>query len=153
MVRTLDAVSFLQRTYASGAAGSFDAVGWHPYSYPNAPGGLNPTSAWVQMYGTATSVRSIMSAFGDADKQVWATEFGAHTAPESAGALSEVQQAGYLGGGIDLWRGYPWAGPLFVYQLRDRGTNPTDQEDHFGLERADGSHKPAWSAVADRVVR
>lgn len=148
-----DPVTFLQQTYAAGAAGSFDAVGWHPYSYPRAPGGLNPTSAWVQMYGTATNVRGIMTAFGDGAKPVWATEFGAHTAAAAGGALTEDQQAEYLGGGIDLWRGYPWAGPFFIYQLRDRGTDETDQEDHFGLERADGSPKPAWDAVARRVVR
>lgn len=145
-------VSFLARAYTAGVAGTFDAVGWHPYSYPAPPGGLNPTSTWVQMYGSAASVREIMTSNGDEAKPVWGTEFGAPTAPASPGSLTEAEQAVQLGGGIDLWRRYTWTGPLFLYQLRDRGTDPADREDFFGLQRHDGSPKLAYDAVAARVV-
>ena len=45
-------------------------------------------------------------------------------------------------------RDWPWAGPLFVYSLRDRARAAADDiEDHFGLLRVDGDPKPAAAIV------
>ncbi len=143
LTTAINPVSFMQDLYNLGGQGYFDAVGWHPYSYPAMPRGADPGSTWVQMDG----VRGLMSAHGDGGKKIWATEFGAHTDPMAEGYLSEAQQAAYFAIGIDLWRGYRWAGPMIIYQLRDRGTDIGDRENFFGLERADGSHKPSYAAV------
>ena len=153
LTTTVNPVSFVQRIYDLGGQGSFDAVGWHPYSYPAMPGGNDPGSAWVQLYyGPPTSVRGIMTAHGDGGKKIWATEFGAHTDPVGEGYLTEAQQADYLAAGIDLWRSYNWAGPMMIYQLRDTGTDFRDRENFFGLQRADGTAKPAYAAVRSRIV-
>src|SRR5947207_2526952 len=77
--------------YANGAAGSFDAVGWHPYNYPYGLGYAN-WSAWSQMSETSPSARSLMTANGDGGKQIWATEFGAPTGSAS-NEESEAAQA------------------------------------------------------------
>lgn len=143
---TLAPLSFLSSVYAQGAGGSFDAVGWHPYCYPALPGTVDPGNAWYQMYGPKTSVRSLMAAHGDSAKQIWATEMGAHTDPVGQGALSEQGQAETVSRAVTLWSGYPWAGPLFVYQLQDRGTSTSDRENFFGLLRFDGTPKPAYAA-------
>jgi hypothetical protein len=37
-----------------------------------------------------------------------------------------------------------WIGALFVYTYQDSATNP----DYYGLVNADGTPKPAWSALA-----
>ncbi len=148
--QTVQPVDFLATVYDNGGQGFFDAVGWHPYSYPQMPGGSDPGSAWVQLYGSPHNVRAMMVAHGDGSKQIWATEFGAHTDPAGAGYVTEAAQAAYLGSGIDQWRTYSWAGPMILYQLRDRGTDRADRENYFGLERYDGSHKPAYATVLSR---
>lgn len=153
VARTVQPVEFLSTIYANGGRGSFDAVGWHPYSYPQMPGGSDPGSAWVQLYGSALNVRGLMVANGDGGKKIWATEFGAHTDPAGEGYITESAQASYLGSGIDQWRTYSWAGPMIVYQLRDRGTDRADRENFFGLQRFDGSRKPAYAQVAARATR
>lgn len=148
--QTVQPVDFVATIYANGGRGSFDAVGWHPYCYSQYPGGSDPGSAWVQLYGSPRNVRALMVANGDGSKKIWATEFGAHTDPAGEGYITEAAQAAYLGSGIDQWRTYSWAGPMILYQLRDRGTDRADRENYFGLERYDGSHKPAYTTVSSR---
>jgi hypothetical protein len=134
--------------YAAGAQGRFDVLGHHPYCYAGSfdcPGTPAGWSAWTQMSGTGTSLRSLMAANGDAGKKIWATEFGAPTSGEAS--VDEQQQARMLSTGVRLFSGYSWGGPLFLYSLRDRGTNASDREDWFGVLRADGSRKPAFGVV------
>ena len=151
--QTVQPVDFVATMYWNGAHDAFDAVGWHPYSYPQMPGGSDPGSAWVQLYGSPLNVRGLMVANGDGNKTVWATEYGAHTDPAGEGYVTEAQQAAHLASGIDAWRTYSWAGPMIVYQLRDRGTDYADRENFFGLQRYDGTNKPGYGAVATRVRR
>jgi len=40
---------------------------------------------------------------------------------------------------------------MVLYQLRDRGTDTRDRENFFGLQRADGTGKPAYRAVASAI--
>jgi hypothetical protein len=138
----MNPLTFLERMYAAGAAGSFDALGWHPYNF----GGLffHPMSAWSQLSETQPSARSLMTANGDGAKQIWGTEFGAPTGGD--GAISEAAQADMVREGYSRWRGWGWAGPLMWYSLRDAGTNPADREDNFGLVRRDFSAKPSFTA-------
>jgi polysaccharide biosynthesis protein PslG len=139
----MNPVTFLERMYAAGAAGSFDALGWHPYNF----GGLffHPMSAWSQLTETSISARSLMIANGDGDKQIWGTEFGAPTGT-SSGAITEEAQAALLREGYAKWGAWSWAGPLFWYSFRDAGTNPSDREHNFGLVRQDYSRKPSFAA-------
>ena len=39
-------------------------------------------------------------------------------------------------------------GALYVYTYEDSGTDPTTDEDWFGLFSADGTPKPSFAAVA-----
>lgn len=125
--------TFLAGMYASGGQGSFDALGHHPYSYPAYPGEEHGWSAWYQMYGTSPSLRSIMEDWGDGDKPIWATEWGARIGP-----VDEDTQADMLSRAYGLFGSYSWAGPLFTYTYRDY--------DSFGLVRSDWSPRPAWYA-------
>jgi hypothetical protein len=140
----MNPLTFLEQMYADGARGSMDAVGWHPYNFP---GGLryHPWSSWSQMSQTTPSARSIMRANGDAKKQIWATEWGAPTGA-SAGSVSEAGQAELVAAALAQFKAWRWEGPSFFYTLRDKGTNPGDREDNFGLVRRDWSQKPAYEA-------
>jgi hypothetical protein len=140
----MNPLNFLEQMYADGAHGSMDAVGWHPYNFPWGLGFYN-WSAWSQMAQTRPSARSIMRANGDGAKQIWATEWGAPTGSSSQ-SVSEAQQAQLVTTVLARLRAWPWAGPSFFYSYRDKGTNPSDREQNFGLVRFDWSPKPASSA-------
>jgi hypothetical protein len=145
-------LEFLEDVYADGGRGSFDAVGWHPYTYPEMPGVADPGSAWYQMYGTPTSVRSLMVANGDGSKKIWATEFGAPTDPSNPQSVSPAVQAQMFAQGLSLWASYSWAGPMIGYQYQDRGTDTSDQENFFGLVTASGSPKPALLSLESEIA-
>lgn len=138
---TVGPATFLRRMYASGAAGSFTAVGLHPYSFPFLP--LQAGTSSFNAFLRASVLRSIMVENGNSDKQIWFTEFGAPTG-SSQDAVSEQVQADSLVAAYSQVERWSWAGPLFCYTLRDSGTDGRDREQNFGLLRADYSPKPAW---------
>ncbi len=139
-------LDFLNDIYAAGGGGSFDAVAAHPYSWPAPPGAPLAWSAWYQMYGTTPSLRSLMTDHGDGAKKIWATEFGAPTGGPSGSFVSRGQQAALVLLAYKLFATYPWAGPLFVYQGRDLGTNTSTNQNFFGLETHDFELKPSYRA-------
>jgi polysaccharide biosynthesis protein PslG len=139
-------VTFLRGVYANGGKDAFDAVAHHPYCWPVDPGDPQSWSAWHQMYGTSPSLRSVMTANGDGDKKIWATEFGAPTNGPSGSSVSEADQSRMLAKGYALFGTYAWAGPLFWYSHRDLGTSASTRENFFGLLRNDFSPKPSYSA-------
>jgi len=140
----MNPLNFLEQMYANGARTSMDAVGWHPYNFPTGID-FHSSSAWSQMAQTTPSARSIMRANGDAKKKIWATEWGAPTGA-SAKSVSEAAQAQLVTTALAKLTSWRWAGPSFLYSLRDRGTNAADLEQNFGLVRNDWSKKPAYDA-------
>jgi hypothetical protein len=140
----MNPLTFLEQMYANGARASMDAVGWHPYNFPEGFA-YHPGSAWSQMAATTPSARSIMRANGDAKKKIWATEWGAPTGA-STKSLSEAEQARLVTISLARFTAWRWAGPTFLYSLRDTGTNAADVEQNFGLVRNNWSKKPAYDA-------
>jgi hypothetical protein len=140
----MNPVSFLEQMYANGAAGSFDAIGWHPYNYP---WGLSYAtwSAWSQMAQTTPSARSLMLARGDGAKQIWATEFGAPTGTTTRD-VSEASQAKLVTDSFTQLKSWSWAGPGFFYSYHDNGTNTTDVEQNFGIVHYDWTPKLSYTA-------
>jgi hypothetical protein len=143
---TINARRFLKAMYRHGARNHFNALGYHPYSWPVFPGVRLRGNAWFQMNGTQTSLRSIMRAHHDGAKKIWGTEFGAPTWGPTGTFVSLDQQAGMIRRGYRLWSGYRWAGPLFTYQGRDEGFDASTNEDFFGLIKYNGVPKPAFWA-------
>jgi hypothetical protein len=135
-------VDFLRGIYADGGQGSFDAVGMHPYTNPDLPGAPDAWSAWYQMYGTPTSLRSLMIANGDGAKKIWGTEFGAPTS--GASGVSSTFQAETVARGYELWSTYSWAGPLFFYEGRDNGNDAGNAYDNYGFATTGFSLKPSF---------
>jgi len=147
-------VDFLKRIYANGGGDSFDAVAHHPYCWAATtfPGEPEEWSAWHQMEGTGQSLRSVMKANGDAAKKIWGTEYGAPTNGPPDDRVTERQQADMITKAYTLWKDYEWAGPLFIYQGRDIGTDTSTREDFFGLLRHDFSKKPSYTAYRNLVA-
>ncbi len=109
-----------------------DAMSFHPYRIPfSAPELQNKTQDAL-----ATSIcewRDIVAEMGVPDLPLWITEMGWHNAPESVlVGVSEADQANYFvrAAAISAAHGveaFAW------YTFRDSGTDPTDQEEQFGL--------------------
>jgi polysaccharide biosynthesis protein PslG len=139
-------VQFLRGIYAHGGQGSFDAVGAHPYCWPDYPGATDDWSAWYQMYGTKTSMRSVMKSHGDGAKTIWATEFGAPTEGPRGTHVSDATQAKMVQSAYTLFASYRWAGPLFLYQGRDASSSTSSYYDSFGFINHNFTPKPAFHA-------
>jgi hypothetical protein len=153
-------VEFLQRLYANGAKGSFDAVGVHPYTYPLLPFSAGSSNPWMQL----SELHRLMAKKGDGHKRLWITEYGAPTngpgqasttgAPDDGQVcdhVSEELQATMLRRAASLCEADAWIGPFFWYTFQDTGVSSTDKENFFGLVRYDGSKKPAY-AIFQSIV-
>ncbi len=155
-------LTFVAEMYNQGGGDYFDALAFHPYTFPVPPSYNKTWNAWSQMSATNPSIRSIMTAHGDAHKKIWLTEFGAPTGGPGTRAtmenyasvkhpsyVSEELQAHHLVEAFTMAEEYEWAGPLFWYSYKDLGTSSDTIENFFGLLRFDGSKKPAYTALRD----
>ena len=144
---------FLERLYDLGIKGSFDGISFHPYNEWR-----DPDDAWKPEWRKFTFVtgvpwmRSIMEKHGDGDKGIWLTEFGFSTC--GAGdrwCVSEEQQAEYVKDSFRIARRWDYVKAAILYNLRNKGTNPVDREDQFGILHRDFSPKPAWSTFKEAM--
>jgi hypothetical protein len=124
----------------------FDGVALHPYG--NDLTGLDGQG--FRQFRRIEVLRRAFVAHGAADKPFWATEIGWPTCPAAPGCVSEREQAVALRTAITALR-TTYAGfvqAVFLYALRDRGPHAAgDSELWYGLERRDGSAKPALGAL------
>jgi hypothetical protein len=150
VTRTDGAIAnFVQPMLASnpGIASYVDAWSVHPYPDPktNGPQVANP----IEYSFNRVTVTQNQTAAAGVSRPIWITEIGWTTATGSPDGVSEAAQAQYvsqaLGMALSQWRSF--VAKVFVYTWQQDGTSATDPEAHFGLRRADGSMKPAWSSV------
>jgi hypothetical protein len=142
------AVGFIQGIYANGGKNYFDAIGFHPYSWPLPVGNTDPWNGWRMMHLNTPSIRSHMVANGDTAKQIWATEYGGPTGTSTAPApqaVTDTQLSAMVTDSHAAWATYPWAGPLIWYEYWDGKDDLADSEANFGLLRNSWSPKPAYN--------
>jgi plastocyanin len=163
-------VTFLQLLYAYNGGelkGYFDVLGAHPGSnanppdtfWPDNPGpgpGWNTNASFY--FRRVEQLRQVMVANGDAQKQMWLTEFGWASTPNPAPGFgyaaqtSEQEQAQYVGQAYRMGRDlYSWMGPMLLFQLNmalpNVSTDPTDERIAWGIIRRDGTERPSYDAV------
>ena len=140
---TAGGTSYLSSLYSNGVKNYCDAVAYHPYVWPDAPG-----SSYT---AKINSVKSIMSSNGDGLKPLWLTEVGWPTHSSNKG-VTEAQQASYItnAAAIAFANG---VAKYFVYELKAPETDSTDAESHFGILHSDYTFKPAYLAYRDYIVR
>jgi hypothetical protein len=158
----VDQIAFLSGVCATGACAKADGLGYHPYTFP-VKASLRPSWAtpWTRISVNSPSLRSVLAASGRADMPIWVTEFGAPTegpgresdgSPERADAptdhVSESVQAALAADVIRTAAADQNIAAVFWYQQQDNPENGSSREAFFGLRRADGSAKPAFSAFS-----
>jgi hypothetical protein len=161
---SIQSVTFLSDMYADGAGKYFDAVAYHPYSYPDLPSSVASWSGWSMMNDLPTSIRSVMIANADTNKQIWITEYGAPTGgpgeQETAANYGDVGgdshlnsqlQAEMLTQSTQQYDSDSWLGNYFWYSYKDLGTSSSTNENFFGLLDANGNPKPALAAYEQAV--
>jgi hypothetical protein len=143
----------------------FDVLGVHPGSHGNTPDELWPTNPpadknrpWTThpsfYFRRVENLRAIMEKYGDANKQVWLTEFGWTTANQAPGyeygALNgEQDQANYLVRAFQRAQTlYPWMGVMAVWNLNfSTVVSPGDEKAPWSILRSDWSPRPAYQAL------
>jgi hypothetical protein len=134
-----------------------DAIGVHPSGFCNAPdarvGMPNPCGGQYNNHRsfffreTMESYRAVMVQYGDADKQLWPTEFGWASAPnphpdfQYARNITLEMQAQWLEQAYRMMKAWGWVGVAFLWNL-----DFTDLSNETGAFHVLG--RPAQSRLA-----
>ena len=134
---------FLQGLFENGIARFFDAAADHPYTYPHLPSWAH--DEW-NPFQYLQLLHALMAKYGDGQKKIWLTEFGAPTG-HNARAVSRQNQATMVRQAF-LWsETRSWIGPLFIFTWAD---TPADGD--FGLHTASGRPKPSAGAYSQMAL-
>jgi hypothetical protein len=147
---------YLEDLYRLGGGDYFDAVAVQPYTY-----GVDPTASWrgvhawedpdrisINAFPAIKEVRASMVAFGDAEKDVWLTEFGYSTTTREGG-VSARRQARFLVKAYRYVERLPWVKALFWYAARNNPfyEDENTYEGRFGLASTNWRPKPSYGAL------
>jgi hypothetical protein len=164
----IDDVKYMQQLYAFNGGeikNYFDVLGAHPGSNLNPPDTMWPSNpgpgpGWQNdgsfYFRRIEQLRQVMVDNGDADKQMWLTEFGWYSTPNPAPGyeygryVSEDQQAQYISRAYQkAAHEYPWMGVMLLWNLNYAVTEPDASRETVGwsILRRDGSKRPAFTAV------
>ncbi len=146
---------FMQRLYSLGIKGNFDGFSIHPYNEwrdPDDPW-LAEWRKWSFLKGPVW-IHEILGDHGDGDKGVWFTEFGFSSCKPGGDrwCVDQAQQAEYTKDSFRIARTFSFVKAALVYNLRNKGTDPTDREDQFGLLNRDFSPKPAFATFREAMA-
>jgi len=114
----LDPRVFLDRALAAGMQPT--AIGWHPYCAPNYP---SEDATW----STFTKMRDHWTF---RKWPVWITEYGESTYVDG---VTAGHQAIAIADIFRLWKEFGFTTPIFIYQGRDGGTDPYNDQHHYGI--------------------
>ncbi|MGV0853405.1 cellulase family glycosylhydrolase [Mycolicibacterium phlei] len=122
---TLDPRTFVAQMYANGAKGFFDALSFHPYHY-SLPFSEGKNSIWEPWKANSPleqvlRIRQLMIDNGDEALRIWATEYGLPTFGPNG--VTEEQQKRFIQDFLEAWSQLDFAGPSFLYTLRDAYRN------------------------------
>jgi hypothetical protein len=126
--------------------GVIDAYATHPYPSPRDRSPLDTSMPAAYRFDRAQLTHDVAAKY-NADKPIWITEVGWSTAAGVPDAVSEDTQAKYLRDAVTSALGRQAVQRIFVFGWDKSSGVSGDREGNYGLQRADGSFKPAWSAL------
>ena len=160
-------LDFAREMLENGAADYFDAFGYHPYGFDQPPE-ADPTQHELSFRRTER-IRALLDEYGAADKPIWITEFGWLRSPAEGGLdctgspalagfewmqVSSQVQADYTVRAFAYAdRYWPWAGPMFLWNLNWQMydydiENACSHLRWYGILEHDGAPTVTYRAVA-----
>ncbi len=122
----------LERMYAAGLHGYFDALSAHPYTDNAPPHWMgNGNCAYTFACGLPW-LHQIMADNGDGAKELWLTEMGWSTYPDRV-QVSDQKRAVYMRQVGAMTRSWPWIGAVIFWHLRYGHPQPTATENDLEL--------------------
>ena len=117
---------------------------------------------WDRIDRAPVSLHSVLVRYGTPDLPFWLTEYGAPTGGPGSGSsgaqssstthVTEARQSQILVDAVNT----AWADDriqgLFIYEDRDRGGSRSTNENFYGIRRANGAQKPAFSALRKALL-
>lgn len=148
--------TWTEALYDAGLKGHFDAFSIHPYSEDKSPLSANGGYTKVSFADGVPKVREVMLRHGD-DKPLWLTEFGWSTTKVRndepwRNGVAERDQARFIREALAHAQNWKYVPVAIYYNLKDRGVDSTDRNDHFGLVENDGTPKPALAAFREAAA-
>jgi hypothetical protein len=158
------AIEFLRQLCAAGVNRVVNAVGWHPYSYPELPSSADSHNPWNLISTDSPSFESVLRAAGTPRLPVWITEYGAPTGGPGDPARSPKHPRGVFPAYVTaafqarLARDAVTTAEAnsaiaaLIWFTDEDSLGPADLRIHyFGLRQADGKPKPALAALRQAV--
>lgn len=150
----IDPRTYLKKLYQLGARDYFDGVAYHPYVGVGPLNKKGEYNGWAKMDDRNASIRSIMVANGDSNKDVWITEFGVPTGgsgpvatdtnnpPPKADHVTQAVQSEIVQTAMDDLPSMPWVRNFLWHTYKDDATAAKYWGSAFGVWQFDGEPKP-----------
>jgi hypothetical protein len=161
----IPALTFLKQLCADGINRVVNAIGWHPYSYPQLPTSPDPHNPWNLISRDSPSFESILAQAGTPHLPVWITEYGAPTGGPGLPAsgpkhppgvfrayVTPAFQARLARVAVATAQANRQVATFFWFTDSDSAGPATKRIHFFGLRRLDGSTKPAFAALRRAVT-
>jgi hypothetical protein len=161
----IDDIEYLRQMYAAGLKDYCDGVAVHPSGFNNPPDEYDNSGPRANFKGHRSfyyrnfeNYRQVMVENGDANKQLWFTEFGWAVAQGTAPPVdryayatqnTEQQQADWLVRTFQIAKEKGYVGPMFVWNLNFVGDEADSEAVRaFAVLRPDFAPRPAYNALA-----
>lgn len=138
-----DKDNFMINELRGGLLDSIDGLSIHPYFYwqrqlPEVAlsVSLSTLRSWLNSYPKGPSMPLYVTELG------WPTFDAAH-------GVTMDEQAKYMARSVLLLAAEPQIKGVWIYELRDGGTDPKDKECHFGILQNDGKPKPSFFVMKE----
>jgi hypothetical protein len=155
---------FIDKMYAYGAQGHFDALGTHPHGFVYPPTEAPSAANSGLVFRRAEQQRAIMVAHGDSGTPMWATEWGWLLREDACQSewigegrwwqvVDEITQARYIRGAFEYATVYwPWMEVMFHFNL-DFSTvgwyAPCEPMRYYAIVNPDGIPRQAYWTLRD----
>ena len=150
-------VLYLQRMYFLGAKDFFDVASSMSYGLLTGPNDARIGEAWTN-FPRAVLLRDVMETFGDANKPIWASEYGWMSLPQGWSGRESIwgshsvenQAAWTVDGLLRARRQWPWMPTIFIWASRwPEQADLDDPTFWFRLMDPDFTPRPALIALRE----
>jgi hypothetical protein len=140
---------YLPRALKAGLLDFCDGLSVHPYFF-----GAETLEERIPENAIPAKMRKLeqwLSAYpGGNEKPLYVTELGWPTYHHDEGVTQE-EQARHMVRSILLFALEPRVSGVWIYELRDSGTDPSNREHNYGVVTRDGKPKASYYALKDLV--